>query len=172
MMLLAAGTVWAEGKPIINPVVPPDENLHQAEITRDGEHQTLRVKEVVHQLLEDEDREGGIGEQVRVIAREQNQIQEQIETKVQKLDERKGVVKKFFGADSAAVEDLEEQMEQNQEQIESLEELQENVQNQAEESQVQTLLSALNEQQTALADKIEAEKNTGFFGWLRRLFRR
>jgi tRNA A37 methylthiotransferase MiaB len=62
-------------------------------------------------------------------------------------------------------------MEQNQLRIQQLQELQNQIANQAEETQIQELIQALVEQNTALEDKIQAEEQVGsVFGWLLKLF--
>lgn len=133
------------------------------------------MSEVAHQveeLLSSEDSaQGGIGQQVKQVAQQQKQAQNNIEDQLEKLESRQGIMKKLFGADQKAIKNLQRQLEQNQQRIQVLQELQTQVANQAEETQIQELVQALMEQNTALAEQIQAEEQVGsVFGWLVSLF--
>jgi hypothetical protein len=129
------------------------------------------VAQKVEELLESEGAQGGIGQQVKTIAQQQKQAQGEITGQLNKLESRQGLMKKLFGADQKAIKNLKQQMEQNQLRIQQLQELQNQIANQAEETQIQELIQALVEQNTALEDKIQAEEQVGsVFGWLLKLF--
>lgn len=68
--------------------------------------------------------EGGIGEQVRKIAQEQNQAQTQIQNKLNQLDSKGKFARFLTGTDYGAVKNLKAQMVQNQAGIKQLEQLQ------------------------------------------------
>ena len=128
------------------------------------------VSRKVQELLQTKST-GGIGEQVREIAREQNQAQIQIQDGLEKIGNRKGFVKNLFGPDYKAIKNLNKQMEQNQLRIEMLQQLVNQVENQADETQIQEAILALTEQNTALQEQIQSEEKIGsLFGWLLKLF--
>lgn len=135
------------------------------------EHMSV-VAETVEELLTTREDQAGIGQQVRVVAQEQVQAQNQIETQLNKMESRSGLSKKLFGPDYGAINNLKMQMEQNQLRIQQLEALKVEVSNEADETQLETAIVALVDQNTALSDQIMMEEETSsLFGWLFRLFR-
>jgi len=131
------------------------------------------VSQKVKELLASEDRQGGIGEEVREIARSQNQAQEKIQTQAAKMASRSGLLKKLIGPDLKAVGNLKQELTQNQLRVEKLKELKTEVVNKAEETQIQETVEALVEQNTALENQINEEESApSVFGWLVRLFRK
>jgi hypothetical protein len=129
------------------------------------------VAEKVAGLLEFKEDSKGIGTEVRVIAKAQNQAQNLIKGGLDKLDSRGRMMRALFGTDLKAVKNLNQQMEQNQLRIQQLEELKNQVVNQADETQIEEAIQAMIDQNTALADQIKIEEQTkGMFGWLVRLF--
>ena len=122
------------------------------------------------QLLLQTRTSGGIGDQVREVAREQNQAQEQIQQNLNKLEARKSLTKALFGTDYKAINSLKQQLEQNQLRIEQLTQLKNQLYNQGDITMVQGTIEALIQENTALQDMIEAEEQTrSLFGWLFRL---
>src|SRR4030042_4032115 len=116
---------------------------------------------------------GGIGEQVRQIAQEQNQAQNQIQTELGKVDARGGLLKSLIGPDYQALKNMQKAMEQNQLRIGQLEQLQNQLTNQGDITMVQETIQALIDQNTALKDRINLEERSGgMFGWLFKLFAR
>ncbi len=149
--------------------VNTQENLQDRSDTARQNMSTVAQK--VEELLEDEETSGGIGQQVKNIAQQQKQAQGEIANQLNKLESRQGLMKKLFGADQKAIKSLKQQMEQNQLRIQQLQELQNQVTNQAEETQIQELVLALVEQNTALEEQIQAEEQaSSVFGWLLKLF--
>jgi len=131
------------------------------------------VAEKVEELLTSETRFGGIGEQVRVVAREQNQAQEQIGEQLGLIEVRQGWLKRLLGPDFGAVKNLRQQIEQNQLRIRQLEQLQNQLTNQGDQTMIQEMIQVLGEQNTALQEKIQAEESiTSLFGWLFKLLNR
>ena len=125
----------------------------------------------VEALLADEERQGGIGQQVKEIAQQQKTAQPKIEDELDALDSRKGFMKKLFGPDYKAIKNLNHQMEQNQLRIQQLQELQNQVENLAEETQLQETIQVLENQNTALQEQVQAEEEiTSLFGWLVKFF--
>ena len=114
---------------------------------------------------------GGIGEQIRQVAQEQNQAQAQIQEQLNKIDTRKGVLKSLMGPDYKAIKNLEKQLEQNQLRIQQLEQLQTQLSNQVEITAVKETIQALIQENSSLNELINNEKQTkSLLGWLFRLF--
>lgn len=129
------------------------------------------VAEKVEELLISEGSENGIGQQIKDIANKQKQAQGEIKGQLDKLELRKGFMKKLFGADKKAIKNLKQQIEQNQLRIKKLQQLQTQVINQADQTQIQEAVQALTEQNTALTDQIQSEEQVvSLFGWLTKLF--
>jgi len=128
------------------------------------------VAQKVEELLASKEDQGGIGQQVKVIAQQQKQAQQEIKGQLDKLESRKGLMKKLFGPNLKAIKNLNRQMEQNQLRIEQLQQLQTEVVNQADQTQIEEAVQALVEQNTALQDQILFEEQAGsLFGWLAEL---
>src|SRR4030042_5221080 len=72
---------------------------------------------------------GGIGDQVRQVAREQNQAQSQIQEQLNKLDSKGKLARFFTGTDYSAVKNLKAQLVQNQVRLKQLEQLQNQLSN-------------------------------------------
>lgn len=114
---------------------------------------------------------GGIGDQVREIAQEQNQAQTQIKNQIDKIESKAGIAKTLFGPDYKGLNVLQQQLDQNQLRIEKLQSLMDQLTNQSDITAVQETIQALTDQNTALQDIINLETQTkSVFGWLVKLF--
>jgi hypothetical protein len=128
------------------------------------------VAEQVQELLQVKTK-GGIGDQVRQVAQEQDKAQTQIQEQVSKLNSKGKIARFLTGTDRQAVKALKQQMEQNQLRIQQLEELQNQLTNEGDITQVQETIQLLTDQNTSLQDRVNMEeKSNGFFGWLIKLF--
>ena len=129
------------------------------------------VAETIEELLITQGAKGGIGQQVREIAQEQKQAQVQTEEQFNKLESRRGLMKRLFGPDYKAIKNLNKQVEQNQLRVQQLQQLQNQAVNQDDQAQIQETVQALVEQNTSLEEQIQAEEKIGsLFGWLIKLF--
>ena len=125
----------------------------------------------VEALLTTKTIQGGIGDQIKLIAQKQKQAQQEIQTELGKVDDRGGFAKFLIGPDFNALKNMQQVMDQNQLRIQELSQLQNQLTNQAAIIQVQEMVKALADQNTALADRISLEEQTGsLFGWLFKLF--
>lgn len=114
---------------------------------------------------------GGIGEQVREIARLQNQAQAQIQEQLNRLESKGKLARLLTGTDFGAVKNLKAQLEQNQSRVRQLEQLKTQLSNQGDITMVQAAIEALVQQNTALQEQITAEESTkSLLGWLFRFF--
>ncbi len=115
--------------------------------------------------------EGGIGDQVRQIAREQNQAQLEIQDQISKLDSKGKVARFLTGTDRQTVKTLKQHLEQNQLRIQQLENLQSQLTNQEDIAQLGEAIQLITNQNTSLQERVMAEdKSGGLFGWLIDLF--
>jgi len=129
------------------------------------------VSQKVEELLTTQAEKGGIGEQVRQIAQEQNQAQAQIQEQLNKLETKGKLARLLTGTDYNAVKNLKAQLVQNQLRIQQLEQLQNQLFNQGDITMVQETIQALIQQNTSLQEKITAEEQIkSMFGWLFKLF--
>ena len=150
----------AKGQPKL--ISPRSENAR--------EHMSV-VAQTVEELLTTQEARGGIGQEISAVAKEQKQAQGEIEDEFDKLDARKGWVKKLFGPDYKAIKNLKRQTEKNQLRIQQLEQLQTKVGSRAEQTQIQEAVQAFVGQNTALEEQIQAEEKVGsLLGWLLKLF--
>jgi len=114
---------------------------------------------------------GGIGDQVRTIAREQNEAQDQIQENLNNVEQKNGTLKKLFGPDYKSIKKLYQLIEKNNLRIQQLEELLNKVQNYADTTQIQKTIQSIMDENTALQERIQEEDQVGsMLGWLVRLF--
>lgn len=136
-----------------------------------AEEKMSEVAKGVEELLDEKSIKGGIGEQVRQIAAEQNQAQEQIKEQLKLVEKRQGLMKSLLGPDFKALKGMEEQIEANQLRIEQLEELKTQLTNQSELTMLEENIQALIEQNTQLKETVAAEAKTrSMLGWLMKYF--
>lgn len=114
---------------------------------------------------------GGIGEQIRQVAQEQNQAQTQIQEQLNKLESKGKLARLLTGTDYGAVKNLKQQIEQNQLRIELLTQLQNELSNQGDITMIQETIQALIKENISLQETITAEEQTkSMFGWMFKLF--
>ncbi len=115
--------------------------------------------------------EGGIGDQVRQIARDQIQSQIQIQEQVDKVDSRGKLVKLLLGPDYKALKNINQLMEQNRQRIQLLQELQNQLVSQVDKINIEETIQALIQENTSLQEAISAEEKTkSLLGWFLKLF--
>jgi len=128
------------------------------------------VAKKVEEILTTQGAKGGIGEQVREIARAQNKDQEETEKEYEKMEMR-GWIKKIIGPDYKAINNLRKQMEKNQLRLRQLENLQNQVMNEGEAQMLSEMIEVLNQQNTSLEEQIQAqEEEFSLLGWLFKKF--
>lgn len=133
------------------------------------EHMSEVAKYV--QLLQQTRTSGGIGESVRIIARQQNQAQNEIQAELDKLESKSKFAKFISGSNYGALNNLAKQLEANELRIESLNELKNQLSNQADINMIQETIEALNQENISIQERIDSEIQTrSLFGWLFKLF--
>lgn len=134
------------------------------------EHRST-VANFVQSLLQVAEREGGIGEQVRLVAQEQNQSASTTVQAMQKVEERSKIKTLFLGSDYKNLGTLRSEMVQTQNRLEQLNRLAENVENESDKTELQNQIQTLEQEQTKIETFIkDREDDFGLFGWLVKLF--
>jgi len=122
----------------------------------------------VQSLLQVADREGGIGQQVRTIAQQQNQSASTTIRAMEQVRARSKIKTFLFGTDYKNLGALRNEVVQTRNRLEQLNRLMESAQDQTElQNQIQNL-----EQEQEKIDNFIQEQETKFslFGWLSKLF--
>lgn len=112
-----------------------------------------------------------VGEQIRTIAREQNEAEDNANKALDKIQERSGFVRFLIGSDFGQIKEVKKIMEQNQVRIQELQKIMLQLNNEADETELQNQINVLEIQNLNLANQLD-EMDGGFtlFGWLIRWF--
>ena len=137
------------------------------------EHRSV-VANFVQNLLKVASRsESGIGEQVRVVAREQNMTREKVAGALEKVQNRSKIRTFLFGSDYKNLGQLRSEMVQTKNRLEQLTRLMGRTENESDKTELQEQIQTM-EQET---ENIEAfirtnESKFSLFGWVVKLFSR
>ena len=132
-----------------------------------AEQRRSKVANAVQEMLQVAEQNGSIGEQVRVIAQEQNKNHEKLEASLKKIQGRSVLAKFFLGADYKELTSAEGILEQNREQIQQLNELKNQITNQAEQQKLIQQIQALEEVSVQIETYLkDSEAKFSLFGWL------
>jgi len=138
-----------------------------------GEQRRNRVSNAVREMLMVADRSGGIGEQVRVIAQNQNQNHEKLEASLEKIGKRGRVAKFFIGPNHGEIKSAEKMLEQNREEVRQLSQLQNQLENQGDQEQLRERIRELEQVHSEIENSLgESKKGFSLFGWLFKWFAR
>lgn len=135
-----------------------------------SEQRRSQVANAVQIMLQIADRSGGIGQQVKIIAQNQNQNQIKLEKNIEKIQSRSGLAKFFIGSNYGEIKNAQKTLEQNKEQIKQMNQIRTQLSNQGDQQQlteqIKVLEKANQEIETLLAD---SQKGFSLFGWLNKL---
>lgn len=149
--------------------VPPSVSLNKGQINAQ-EHRSA-VANFVQALVRVADRDGGIGEQVRVIAQQQNQSEVTTTAAMERIQTRSKVKAFFIGTDYKNTGQLRSEMVQTRNRIEQLTRLTEQAKSAEDKATLQTQIQTLEQEQTKLDNFLKAnESKFSLFGWLVKLF--
>ncbi len=136
------------------------------------EHRSA-VANFVQGLLQVADREGGIGEQVRVIAQQQNDSENTTTQAIEKVEKRNKIKTFLFGSDYKNLGALRSEMVQTRNRLEQLDRLLEDATDEANKTELQNQIQTLEQEQTKIESFIKAQEGRfSLFGWLLKLFNR
>lgn len=131
------------------------------------------VANAVQGLLQVADRQGGIGQQVRTIAQQQNQSVDTTVTAMEKVQTRSKIKTFFLGSDYKNLGTLRSEMVQTENRLEQLNSLMTSVQNQADKTELQNQIQTLEQEELKIENFIKAQEGKfSLFGWAARLFNR
>lgn len=135
------------------------------------EHRST-VSTFVQTLLNVADREeGGIGEQVRVVAQQQNESKDTVADAIDTIKNR-GKVKTFLiGTDYKNIGQLRSEMVKTRNQIDQLKRLLDKATSEESKTALQGQIQALEQEQQKIEDFLKAnESKVSLFGWFVKLF--
>ncbi|HBI34075.1 MAG TPA: hypothetical protein DEA43_02365 [Candidatus Moranbacteria bacterium] len=129
------------------------------------------VATFVKSLLAVADREGGIGQEVRVIAQQQNDTKDRAGDLITAVENRNKVKTFFIGTSYKNLGELRSQMVQTRNQIDQLKRLADKAENDQDKTELQTQIQTLEQQQTNINTFIaNNESKFSLFGWAVKLF--
>jgi hypothetical protein len=131
------------------------------------------VATFVKSLLNVANREGGIGAEVRVIARDQNDSASTTATAIAKVDDRGALRTFLFGSDYRNLGVIRSEMATTSNNIDHLNTLLGQTTNVADRAELTAQINVLQVEQTKLNAYVNAHENVfSLFGWFARLFNR
>ncbi|MCK5286032.1 MAG: hypothetical protein KAJ58_02285 [Candidatus Pacebacteria bacterium] len=162
------------------PVVTGMQLQEENEVTTQGigfsEKATTRRSRVANAVQEMENiatRNAGIGTQIRTIAQNQNQNQEEMENALQTAQQRSGFAKFLIGPNYGQLKDIDERLEAHTQNLGELKELRSQLQYSSDQTLLDEQIQVMEEIQTELEDAVgEEQRGFSLFGWLNKLFRK
>ncbi|MBU1558074.1 hypothetical protein KKC45_03870, partial [Patescibacteria group bacterium] len=138
-----------------------------------GENAELRRSRIANSVQEMEmiaTRNQGVEEQIRVIAQNQNQIQEDVEEALQTAQKRGGFAKFFVGPNYGQLKDIETRLENHTQNLAELKNLREQIMISADKELIDQQIAVMEKVKAELEEAVNQEKK-GFslFGWLNRI---
>jgi hypothetical protein len=129
------------------------------------------VATFVQSLLAVADREGGIGQQVKVIAQQQNDAKDKVAEEITAVENRSSIKTFLLGSDYKNLGDLRSQMVMAKNQITQLARLAGKAENDQDKTELQTQIQTLQQEQTNIDNFITQNENKfSLFGWAVKLF--
>ncbi len=132
---------------------------------------TNTVSEKIEKVIKVTDEVSKIGPKVKEIATQQEQAQKTIKTQLNKLEERKGLLRTLLGPDQDSLTQLRLQVQNNEDRIDSLNKLKTTITNETIKQEIDSFIQTLKDQNTTLLNQIKIEETTpSILGWLMKLF--
>lgn len=146
------------------------ESANSKDSTNPSVQKRSQVANAVQVLLQIADRNGGIGQQVRVIAQNQNQNRMKLEQNVANIQSRGGFAKFFIGSNYGEIKDAQKALEQNREQIRQLNQIRTKLSNQGDQQQLTEQIKALEQANLEIENSLtDAQNGFSLFGWFNKL---
>jgi hypothetical protein len=119
------------------------------------------------------DRESGIGQELRIIAKEQNDTKDRAFDLINAVENRSKIKTFFIGTSYKNLGELRSQMVQTRNQIEQLKRLAEKAENEGDKTELQSQIQVLEQEQININNFITQNENKfSLFGWAVKLFRK
>ena len=129
------------------------------------------VAQFVHNLKDLGDIEGGIGQQVKVVAQAQNDTQAKVEESISEVENRNGFLKFIVGPDYSGIANVQNAITENQTRIKVLNDLLAQVTDPAVKLVLQGQVTSLQQQNEKLQSFVStSSEGVSLFGWLVKLF--
>lgn len=133
-------------------------------------HQST-VAAFVQSLLSVADREGGIGEQVRTIAQQQNDSKNKVSDEIDSVENRSKIKTFLIGSDYKNLGALRSEMVKTRNQIDQLKRLVDKATLEEDKSTLQEQINSLEQEQTDISSFVTQHENEfSLFGWAVKLF--
>jgi len=146
-----------------------DKKENKGQVNAESHRSTVAT--FVQSLLAVADREGGIGQQVKVIAQQQNDAKDKAVDEITAVESRSPIKTFFLGSDYKNLGDLRSQMVQTKNQIDQLKRLADKADNDQDKADLQTQIQTLEQEQTNIDSFITSnESKFSLFGWAVKLF--
>ncbi|MFA4817523.1 MAG: hypothetical protein WC608_02215 [Parcubacteria group bacterium] len=145
-----------------------DEDEDEDEVAREYKNE---VAMFVHNLKTIGEIEGGIGQQVRVVAQGQNDSQAKVENSINDVNSRSGFAKFLIGPKYGSIAEIQTAITENQTRIKVLTDLTNQMTDPAVKMVLQDQITILNQQNANLQNFVEgSESGVSLFGWLMKMF--
>lgn len=162
-----------ETEEITETLTPEKENIENKEDNRgqvNAESHRSAVATFVQNLLKAADREGGIGEEVRVIAQQQNDSKEKSVEAIDKIEKRSKLKTFLIGNDYKNLGALRSEIVKNRNSIKQLKRLVEKARNKDNITELNAQIQNLETEQERLENFIkDNEDQFSLFGWVAKL---
>jgi len=136
-----------------------------------GFNRRNRVANAVQEMLMVGERNGGIGAQVRVIAQNQNNIQEKVEGALERVQKRSSFMRFLIGPKYGELNTIESQIEKHIQNIEELQQLKMSLYTIQDQNIMEEQIRIMEQAREELEGEAK-QRSRGFslFGWLARRF--
>ena len=140
--------------------------------TDDAEEYRNNTAKIVKTLIDVANRGGnGIGDQVRLIAQQQNESASTTVRAMEKVQEKSKWKTFFFGSDYKNLGALRSEMVQTENRLEQLNRLMESTQNEGDKTELQNQVQALQQEQQKIETFVKtSESKFSLLGWFVKLF--
>lgn len=146
------------------------------EIEQNNRGQTLSeqhrstVANFIQSLINIGERSSGIGQQVRIIAQQQNQSEQTIIQAMEKIQTRSQIRTFFFGPDYKNLGVIRSEMVQTRNRLDQLKRLASQIQNEGDKKELQNQVQVLEQEQVKIENFIRAQEGkVSLLGWVVKL---
>jgi len=141
-----------------------------AQVKNMGENRRSQVANAVQAMLQVAERSGGVGEQIRVIAQNQNKNQQEMEAGLEKVQTRNKAMKFLFGPNYKQVRAVESKMEAYSGEIEKLKAAAEQLVGLADQEVIAEQIAVMEQAGEELQAELDSQqKGFSLFGWLAKM---
>jgi len=165
-------TSTEKSKAIREDAINKKENAGQLKNKAANEHRSA-VANFVQSLLDVADRQalGGIGEQVREIAKQQNDSEEKVTSDLEKVKNKNQIRKFLFGTDFGATKEIKKEMQDATKRLNELKKIKGEVVNLEDKAILEEQIKNFQEEINNVLTEVKNEEGKfSLFGWAKKLF--